>query len=84
MYPALAILIPLALESPITFWIFAALSGTFLFNLALVKRYHEHELALEPNSWLAGVTALINLAALAVALGYGLRAAAQSSEPRAE
>jgi len=82
MYPALAILIPLAVESPITLWIFAALSGTFLFNLALVKRYHEHELALEPNSWLAGVPALINLAALAVALvyamGYGQTAAAQS------
>src|SRR5208282_292173 len=86
LYPALAILIPLALESPVTLAIFVALSGTFLLNLAWVKRYHEHELALDPNSWLAGAAALINLAALAVALVYGLRglrAASNLGEPGA-
>jgi len=73
LYPALAILAPMALESPAMLSIFAVLSGTFLLNLAWVKRYHEYGLALDPNNWLAGAAALINLAALAVALVYGLR-----------
>jgi len=73
LYPALAILAPMALESPAMLSIFAVLTGTFLLNLAWVKRYHEFGLALDPNNWLAGAAALINLAALAVALVYGLR-----------
>ncbi len=39
MYPALAILIPLAFDSPATLAIFATLSATFLFNLAHVYRF---------------------------------------------
>jgi len=84
LYPALAIMIPLVFESPALTSIFVTLSATFLFNLAYVKRFNEHEILLAPHDRLAAAAALINLAALVVAAAYGLIAASGTDEPDAK
>jgi Gpi18-like mannosyltransferase len=86
LYPAVAIMVLFALESRVTIAIFAALSSTFLFNLAYVKRLHEQDLWNPPNARLVSAAALINLAALVVAVVYGLSAESEAEDaasPRA-
>jgi hypothetical protein len=72
LYTAFPILIPLVFDSPALMAVFVALSGSFLFNLAYVKRFNEHSAILLPNEPWAGAAALVNVAALVAALGYGL------------
>ncbi len=74
MYPCLVFLIPIALENPMMLGVFAATSVTLLCNLAYVKKVLESpKVFMDARDSFAMVISAINLVALGVAAGYGLR-----------
>jgi Gpi18-like mannosyltransferase len=81
LYPAVALLIPLAFDSAATLGLFAALSATLLSNLYYVKQSLDLRQALPPYNWFASTVAAVNLAALALALAYGFAIASRGEEP---
>ncbi len=81
LYPAVALLIPLAFDSAATLGLFAALSATLLSNLYYVKQLHDLRLELAAHDRFASAVAIVNVAALALALAYGFAIASRSGEP---
>lgn len=69
LYPALIFIVPLALDradpwSDVLIGVLVAISGTFLFNLAIIKRALEAGVFLPPHPAGATVASLVNLIAL--------------------
>ncbi len=77
LYPAVALLIPLAFDSAATLGLFVALSATLLSNLYAVKQLLDLRLELPAHDPFASVVAVVNLAALALALAYGFAIASR-------
>jgi dolichyl-phosphate-mannose-protein mannosyltransferase len=73
LYPAVVLVVPLAVVEPWMLVIFALLTMTCFFNLAYVKHVLETVIFLRPYDGLAMATAGVNLLAFAMAAGYGLR-----------
>ncbi|MGH7934355.1 MAG: phospholipid carrier-dependent glycosyltransferase [Candidatus Binataceae bacterium] len=71
LYPAVAFVIPLALEEPVMLGLFALLSITCLINLAYVLHTLQTTVFMDASDPVAMGTALINLIGLAIAAGYG-------------
>ncbi len=72
LYFALALLTPLALDSWATIAMYTTLTVTFLVNQIVTLRFLNGMTTLPPHDPIANTIACINLAALAVALAYGL------------
>jgi Gpi18-like mannosyltransferase/predicted membrane-bound dolichyl-phosphate-mannose-protein mannosyltransferase len=83
LYPALVIVIPLALESTEMMVVFAILTATCLFNLAYIKHTLESAAVfLDAHDGLAMLASTLNLAAFATAVRFGLTKL--GSEPTSE
>ncbi len=72
LYFALALLTPLALESWATIAIFATLTVTFLANQILTLRLLDSLITVRVHDSYASTFAFLNLAALGVAIAYGV------------
>lgn len=72
LYFALALLTPLALDSWATIVMYVTLTVTFLVNQVVTLRFLNAMTTLPPHDSTANTIACINLAALAVAIIYGL------------
>jgi Gpi18-like mannosyltransferase len=85
LYFAVALLTPLALDSWATIAMYAMLTATFLVNQVITLRFLNAMTTLPPHDSTANTIACINLAALAVAIAYGLFLASkdQARWPRA-
>jgi len=75
LYPALVIVIPLALQSTEMMVVFGILTVTCLFNLAYIKHTLESAAVfLDAHDGLAMLAAALNLAAFAITVRFGLTA----------
>ena len=73
LYPSLIFVIPLALESYEMMGVFALLTITCLFNLAYIKQTLESAAVfLDPHDGLAMLVSILNVAAFALAVRFGL------------
>jgi Gpi18-like mannosyltransferase len=72
LYFALALLTPLALDSWATLVMYTTLTVTFLVNQIITLRFLNHLTTLPQHDTGADVIACVNLAALAMAIAYGL------------
>ncbi len=73
LYPALVILIPLAIESPAALAIFGALTLTFLFNLIYVKKILDTNSFLDARDGWAMLASSVNVVIFGASLWYGWR-----------
>ena len=71
LYPAIALVVPLALEAPEMLAVFVVLSITCLINLAYVLHTLNTVVFLDPHDLLAMVTSALNVVALALTVHYG-------------
>jgi Gpi18-like mannosyltransferase len=73
LYPALVILIPLAIESPLALGIFGGMTLTFLFNLIYVKKVLDTNSFLDARDPWAMAASGANVVLFGVSLWYGWR-----------
>ncbi len=88
LYLAVALLIPLALDSAVTLVLSVALSATFLCNMYYIKQMLDLYPDIPPHSFVASTTAIVsaaiaivNVAAFALALAYAFAIASRRGEP---
>ena len=73
LYPSLIFVVPLALESYEMMGVFVVLTITCLFNLAYIKQTLESAAVfLDPHDGLAMLTSILNVAAFAISVRFGL------------
>ncbi len=73
LYPSLIFVVPLALESYEMMGVFVVLTITCLFNLAYIKQTLESTAVfLDPHDGLAMLTSILNVAAFAISVRFGL------------
>ncbi|HKD66442.1 MAG TPA: phospholipid carrier-dependent glycosyltransferase [Candidatus Binataceae bacterium] len=78
LYPALVVLIPLAVESPAALGIFAGLTVTFLFNLIYVKKVLDTNSFLDARDSWAMAASAANVVLFGASLWYGWQAISDS------
>ncbi len=81
LYPAAALVIPLAFDSAATLVLTVVLSATLLCNMYYVKQLLDLRLEIPAHSWFASTVAIVNLAAFALALAYAFAIASRAGEP---
>jgi hypothetical protein len=78
LYPALVVLIPLAIESPMALGILGGMTATFLFNLIYVKKVLDTNSFLDARDSWAMLASAANVAIFGASVWYGWRTVAES------